>query len=309
MKKNNLIITCISLSIIYLLWGIHSISALQYILTKRILRLIAVYIIAYMTSVSTIYFQSIASNNILTPSILGVDKIYLLIQIIITSLLGVYISSTSNFIISILIMVTLTSFTYSFILKVFQHDIFKMMLLGIVGGTLIQSIITTLGMMMDPNEYSLFQSYSIASLNDITLDRLLITCLLLVPILFLKKSLDSKIDIIGLGNSWAQNYGVDIEHYQKLSLILISSLSALTTALIGPNLFLGLIIVSLARKMILNYSHQLMIGVSTLIGIGLLLISQIVLERILGLNGSLGFGISIIGGLVFCITLFKETRL
>lgn len=307
MKSNKIILFCVGLSLIYLFWGITTLTALQYIVWKRLLRLIAVYVVSYTTSVSTVYFQTIVSNNIVTPALLGIDKIYLLVQIIMTTVLGIYIPSSINYIVSISVMAIVTSVTYSYLMKMLKYDIFKLMLVGIVGGTLIQSIITTMGMMMDPNEYSILQSYSIASLNDISLERLMMSLLILVPLIVMKVRLDGTLDLMGLGKSWAQNYGVNTEKFQRKGIILVSCLSAISTALIGPNLFLGLIIVSISRKYSKKYDHKMIIKISSLVGVCLLLVSQITLERFLNLNGSLGFGISILGGLIFCITLYKET--
>ena len=52
----------------------------QYALENRALSLIAIVITGAASALATMIFQTVVNNRILTPSILGLDSLYLLIQ-------------------------------------------------------------------------------------------------------------------------------------------------------------------------------------------------------------------------------------
>ena len=59
----------------------------QYALENRALSLIAIVITGAASALATMIFQTVVNNRILTPSILGLDSLYLLIQTTIIFLL------------------------------------------------------------------------------------------------------------------------------------------------------------------------------------------------------------------------------
>lgn len=309
MKDKKFLILALILSLLYLLWGIESVNALRFILGKRILRVLAVWCVAYTTSVSTTYFQSITHNSLLTPSILGIDTFYLLIQMILTIGLSWIFPSDVVFVLIIVIMCILASLLYSSILKVLKHDLLKLLLIGMVMNSALQSIITAIGVVLDPNDYAVFQSYTIASLNDVNTSRLFIALVGIGLLTFLKRPLDTSIDVIGLGKDWAQNFGEDVAVFEKKALVLVIAMTSIATALIGPNLFLGLIAINIAKQLIKTHDSRGVMALSTYLSVILLIGSQIVLERVLNFNGSLGFGLSLIGGIIFMHSFWKEMRL
>ena len=60
----------------------------QYALENRALSLIAIVITGAAIALATMIFQTVVNNRILTPSILGLDSLYLLIQTAIIFLFG-----------------------------------------------------------------------------------------------------------------------------------------------------------------------------------------------------------------------------
>ena len=60
----------------------------QYALENRALSLIAIVITGAAIALATMIFQTVVNNRILTPSILGLDSLYLLIQTTIIFLFG-----------------------------------------------------------------------------------------------------------------------------------------------------------------------------------------------------------------------------
>ena len=69
---------------------------MDYALSQRIPKLLAIILTGVCVSVSTTIFQTITGNNILTPNVMGLDSLYVLIQTVIVFVLG----SSSVFIVN-----------------------------------------------------------------------------------------------------------------------------------------------------------------------------------------------------------------
>src|SRR5690625_7066209 len=63
---------------LYLFLGLE--GNISYILTRRFTRLLAIVITGAVIAVATIIFQTITNNRLLTPSLIGLDSLYQLIQ-------------------------------------------------------------------------------------------------------------------------------------------------------------------------------------------------------------------------------------
>ena len=68
--------------------GYHLPNRWQYALTNRALSVTAIIVTGIAIALATMLFQTVVNNRILTPSILGVDSLYLLIQTGILFLFG-----------------------------------------------------------------------------------------------------------------------------------------------------------------------------------------------------------------------------
>ena len=69
----------------------------DFVLPFRGAKLVALLVVAYAIAISTILFQTITSNRILTPYIMGFDALYLLIQTVLIFVFGSLAAYCSNF--------------------------------------------------------------------------------------------------------------------------------------------------------------------------------------------------------------------
>lgn len=307
MKKHRVILVSLVtlLSLIYLFYGIST-KNFEYILIRRGTRLIAVYVVSYLVNTSTVYFQNMTNNRILTPSLLGYDRLYMLIQVIVVMILKQYISNMSLFVVCVVVMTLFSTVIYSYILKKVKNDLYILLLIGTLVGTFFGSITSYLQLMMDPNEFSIVQNQGFASFNAINVNVLGMACLLVLPTLVLQYYLSKSHDVVALGQNHARNLGVNLEKFYKGSLILISIDISIATALVGPISFLGLLTTNLGKEIEPSYRSKDLIFTSTLVSVSLLLMAQIVFERIFKFNTSITVIINILGGIVFIWLMFKE---
>jgi iron complex transport system permease protein len=118
--------------------------------------------------------------------------------------------------------------------------------------------------------------------------------------------LSSQLDVLHLGNSVAISLGIQLYRLQMISLILISLLVAISTALVGPVTFLGFIIANIAYTYFNTYRHRALLLVSSLIAVLFLVLGQFLVEHVFLLKTTLSVVIEFTGGLYFLFILLKR---
>ena len=68
-----------------------------------------------------------------------------------------------------------------------------------------------------------------------------------------------ELDVLSLGRDNAINFGVDYDKMVKECLVLSSILIAISTALVGPITFFGLIVANLSYQFFNTYKHSILI--------------------------------------------------
>ena len=82
-------------------------------------------------------------------------------------------------------------------------------------------------------------------------------------------------------------------------LVAVSILVSVSTALVGPITFLGILVTNLAYQMLKDYRHRIIIPTAILISLVALIGGQFLVERVFEFNTTIGVIINFIGGLYF----------
>lgn len=310
-KKTIIILALVSLLLVlgFLFIGLNK-DNYDYLLSLRIPKLIAILITAIATAFATNVFQTITNNIILTPSILGLDSLYLLIQTTIVFYFGsasiFVINKNINFLTSILLMLVFSSLIYGYVLKKNKDNIMKLLLVGLVLSSLFSSISSFLQMVIDPNEFLIIQDKMFASFNNVNTKILALASLMVICSTSYVFINNKTLDVLNLGRDNAVNLGVDYKKTVKVLLFNVFCLVSISTALVGPITFLGLLVVNLARHLSPGYGHDRLLISSSLIAITALLLGQIIAERILNFAVPISIIINFLGGIYFIYLLVKE---
>jgi iron complex transport system permease protein len=285
----------------------------RYFLSRRGPKVIGLVLTGTAIAFSTVVFQTITNNRILTPSVMGLDSMYLFLQTVIVFMLGssspLIRNAQLNFILTTAAMIGLSLVLYRIILKKSKNNVLFLLLVGTVISTFFRSFSSFMQMVIDPNEFTIIQNQMFASFNHINSDILFATLLiLLVLIPFVVDDLKTY-DVCALGRDNAINLGINYDRLVKKSLIIIAILISVSTALVGPITFLGLLVANLAREMLKTFKHSYLLVTTILISVIFLVGGQFLVERILQFNTTLSVIINFIGGLYFIILLLKENRL
>lgn len=283
---------------------------LAFALNLRVARIPTFLLVGMSTSIATIVFQTITKNNILSPSIIGLDSMYGLFQTVIIFLFGsthvLVINAQINFLVSTLLMSIGSLSLFYIFFKVYPGRIYLLLMTGLIFGTLMSNLTTFMQALIDPNEFESILSRTLVSFNTIDTSLVWITFLITVPIIIYLIFHSNTLDVLHLGDVYAKGLGVNVSREYFSLFIIVSILTAVSTALVGPVTFLGFLGANLSYRLFLTYKHTAIFFGGTLITTILLIGSQFVVEHLLPVRTSVGVIIELVGGIYFLYLIVRE---
>lgn len=269
-------------------------------------------LVALATGIATVSFQTLTQNQFLTPNILGLDSLYVLIQTLLFFFVGgvnmLSQEQTATFLISIFLMALLSLLLANVLLKQQQNNLFILLMLGMILGTLFSSTSNFLQVIMDPNEYDLLQGRLFASFSNINTTHLgLAAGIILLGSLVLLAA-NRYLDVLHLGDDQATNLGIPLKKFQILILFIVSLLTGTATALVGPITFLGFIVANISYQLMPTYRHSYLFPTAILLGIIFLVGSQFLVEQVFQLKTTVSVVTQFVGGLYFIGKIIYERR-
>ncbi|MBF6598226.1 MAG: iron chelate uptake ABC transporter family permease subunit [Fermentimonas sp.] len=313
MRRNILIsvVLLLSMAAIFLFYRLG--NNWEFALQLRSKKVIAILIVAASVAYSSVAFQTLTNNRILTPSIMGFESLYLLIQTLIVYMYGdetyKVLSSIDNFLVSVIGMIGFGLLLYFMIYKKGKDNIYLLLLVGIILGTLFSSLSSFMQLLIDPNDFFIVQGKMFATFNKINTDLLWPSSVILVVILFFGFRMTKYLDVMALGREQAINLGLSYNGLVKLFLVIIAILVSISTALVGPITFLGLLVTNLTYELFKTHKHTIIIAACCIVSAIALLAGQFIMERILNLSTPLSAIINMVGGLYFIYLLLKVKKL
>jgi iron complex transport system permease protein len=308
-KISLLAVLSIILIVLFVSLGLNP-NNFQYALSRRIPKTLAIILTGGTIAFSSMVFQTITNNRILTPSVLGLDSLYMFIQTFVVFALGsnnvTAVNNNVNFIVSVVLMIVFSTLLFKVLLKKENNNIYLLLLIGMIFGTLFQSLSSFMQMLIDPNEFTILQGRMFASFNNINTGILWISIVVVAVIIVYVYDYTDIMDVLSLGREQAINLGIDYDKVVQRMLVVIAILVSISTALVGPITFLGLLVVNLSREFLRTYKHSYLIIGAVLISIIALVGGQLIIERFMNFNTTLSVIINLVGGLYFIYLLLKE---
>lgn len=311
--KNKFIFFILSTGIVaslFLYLTVNTRGNFEFALRLRTQRIIPFFLVGFSSTVATIVFQTMTQNVILTPNIIGLDSLYNLLQTVIFFFFGLnHILVTNhqlNFLVSLLLMIGSSLGLFWLFFKKYPGKIYLMLMTGLIFGTFFNSFTNFLQVLIDPNEFESLFARTIASFNrvDVTLARFSFILTAIVLIYLFKQS--AKLDILHLGRDYAQGLGISVNSYFLKLFILVSVLTSVSTALVGPVSFLGFIGANISYRLFKTYRHSTHFLGGSLISVLFILSGQLLVEHVFRLQTTLGVIIQFAGGIYFLFILLKE---
>lgn len=313
MKNNKkliiLSIVAVALIGLFLTIGVNS-ANYQYAMYRRIPKVIAMVLTGAAIGFSSLIFQTVTNNRILTPSILGLDSLYVLLQTTVVFLLGsssvLITNGNINFIITIVVMIAFSAVLYKFVFRKGTKNIFTILLIGVICGTLFESLTNFMQVLIDPTEFLTVQDKMMASFNNVNTDIMLLASIVIIISIAYCYDIVKVLDVMSLGRDEAISLGVDYDKMSKKILVIVVILTSVSTALVGPITFLGLLVVNIARQMINTYKHEVLGLATIIISVIALVGGQLIVEQLFDFGTSVSVIINFIGGIYFIYLVMKE---
>ena len=250
------------------------------VLPFRLPKLGALLCVGWASGVSTVIFQTIAGNRILTPSVLGLDSLYSLIQAVLLILFRasgmVALSDLTVFGLTMAVMIGVALALMGLVLRG-RRSVTTLVLLGIVLGTFLRSGTTFIQRLLDPNSYLVLQDRLFASFNTVN-PRLLVISLVVTAIISLLAIRELRVlDVVSLGPDVATALGVDHRRLSRRVVAMVAVLVSVSTALVGPIMFLGLLVAHLAYWISGTNRHVVTVPMAALVAMFVLVAGQTIL--------------------------------
>lgn len=289
-------------------------KAWTYSLDRLSRHAVAIVLVSVAVGASSVLFQTVTGNRILTPALMGFDSLYLLIQTMLVFFLvprdaavagGLLSGGLSGFLGQTAIMVVASTALYLWLLGGRKSDIHLLLLVGVVFGVFFRSASTFFQRLLDPAAYLQVQDAMFASFRGVQLDVLLACGLIVVAGLVVVAILGRRLDVMLLGRDPAIALGVNHRRVTIVVLVVVSFLVSASTALIGPVMFFGLIVANAAYALLGTTLHRFTLPVASLLGVIALAGGEMILGT-LGVESALSIVIEFAGGLLFLFLLLTN---
>lgn len=283
------------------------------VVRRRVYALVAMIIAAVCQSLSTVTFQSITSNKIITPSLLGFEALYSTIQTSTIFFFGatalIRFTGTGAFLFQVSIMVLMCLILYGWLLAGKYGNLQLMLLIGVIMGTGLRSMSSFMRRLLAPSEFDILQARLFGSVNnaDASYFPVAIPIVLIVAGLLLAYS--KRLNLASLGRDPATALGANHRRSVIYALILVAVLMSVSTALIGPLTFYGFLVAILTYQAAPTYDHRYVLPMSLAIGFLIITGAYFLMYHVFNAQGVVSIIIEMVGGLTFLAVILRKGTL
>ncbi|WP_193103745.1 iron chelate uptake ABC transporter family permease subunit [Brachybacterium sp. FME24] len=279
----------------------------------RTTSLVVMGVAAFCQATATIAFQTVTNNRIITPSIMGFESLYTAIQTTAVYMLGaagvVALQGTGQFLLQVAVMVGLSVLLYGWLLRGKYANLQVMLLVGIVLGGGLGSVSSFMQRLLTPSEFDVLSARLFGSVTNASVEYLpyaIPLCVVAGVLIWLNAR---TLNVISLGRDVCINVGIDHGRQTIYTLVLVSVLMAVSTALIGPMTFFGFLVATLTYQLAGTHDHRLLLPVGVLVGFVVLAGAYFVMNHVFYAQGVVSIIIELVGGIVFLAVIMRKGRL
>lgn len=279
----------------------------------RATNIVIMVVVAFCQAIATVSFQTATHNRIITPSIMGFESLYVVIQTSTMYFLGaaglVAFTGLPQFLFQICVMVTFALLLYGWLLSGKYGNMHIMLLVGIILGGGLGSVSTFMQRLLSPSDFDLLSARLFGSVTNAEAEYLPIAislCLLAGGTLWLQAR---RLNLLSLGRDASISLGMNHRLETLKVLFLVSVLMAVSTALVGPLTFLGFLVATLAYQFADTYDHRYVFPVAFCTGFVVLAGAYFVMNHIFYTQGVVGIIIELVGGTAFLYMILRKGRL
>ncbi|MFJ4391086.1 iron chelate uptake ABC transporter family permease subunit [Pseudomonas soli] len=282
-----------------------------YVIPKRLVRLGAIVVAGVCIALSSVIFQTLAGNRVLTPAIMGYEGIYLLFQAVLVLWLGTgsvaLLGAQGNALLSMALMLGYSWLLQRWLLREGRGDVYRLLLLGLVLTMVLGTFTQFIQLKTSPGEFSILQSLGYTSFNRAQPAQVLYSGLLVATVAVLVARGTRVLDVLALGRDQAIALGLDHGRCLRLQMALIAVLVAVSTSLVGPTAFMGVFVANIAYALARSARHQVTLPLACAVAIGMFLLAQLLVEHLFNYRTSVSILVNLVCGAYF-LALMVRTR-
>lgn len=282
----------------------------DYVIPKRLERLATMVIGGICVAWSSIAFQSLTGNRILTPAIMGYESIYLLFQALLMLMLGtrslVVLGEHGNVILSMLLMLGYSWVLHRWLFRDGRDNVYFLLLVGLVLTMVITTLTQFIQLKMSPGEFSILLGYSQATFGKASAAQLLYATSIVVTICLVGYKALPVLDVLLLGREQAISLGIDYRRRVQRQLFLIAALVAISTSLLGPTAFMGIFVANTAYALAGTYRHRVTLPLGCAISIATFLLAQLLVEHLFNYTTTVGILVNLVCGAYFLSLMVRK---
>ncbi|NLY21031.1 MAG: iron chelate uptake ABC transporter family permease subunit [Tissierellia bacterium] len=283
------------------------------VVKRRLVALGAMFIAAICQSLATVAFQSSTNNRILTLSLLGFEALYSTIKTSVIFFGGttalIDFDGVGAFIFQVSAMVLMCLVLYGWLLSGKYGNLQFMLLIGVIIGTGLKSISSFMRRILTPSEFDVLRARLFGSVNnaDVKFFPIAIPIVIIVAILLLAYS--KKLNVLSLGKDVSTALGVNHQFGVIYTLVLVSILMSITTALIGPLTFYGFLVATISYQAAPTYDHRYIFPMALAIGFLVITGAYFLMNHVFSALGVVSVLIELLGGITFLIVILRKGTL
>ena len=304
------VLTVISV-LLFLSFGLTA-KNMDFFLPRRMKKIGAILLTAYCIGYSSVTFQTITQNKILTPSVMGMDSMYQFVQTVIVFFFGSHqlamMTGVSNFLLSIGVMLLFSCLLFMLLFWGEGKNVYFLVLAGMIIGGLFNGLATFMQVLLDPNEFLVLQGKMFASFDKVNEGLLGVSVIILIVVFIISYGDYAYLDVLSLGVDHTINLGIPYRRLVFKNLLCTAVLISVSTALTGPITFLGILVASISREIIKTYRHSWRVAGAVLLGAFALIFGQMAVERIFEFSTTISVIVNFIGGIYFIYLMIKEAK-
>lgn len=276
----------------------------------RAVSVATIVVVAFAQAVGTLVFQTATSNRILTPSILGFDALYRVMQTALVFFFGASSLAATDGLPKIaaqtVLMVTFAALIFGVLFRSERTNLHVMLLMGMVMGLGLGSLSTFMQRLLTPSEFDILSARLFGNISNSNVAYLpwgAGMCLLVGAILWRRRHV---LDVLALGRETATTLGLNWRREIMVMLLLVSVLISVSTTLVGPMTFFGFLVVTLTYQLAGSSRHARLLPMAVALGTLTLMGAYFILRHVFYAGGLVSVIIEFVGGLVFLTHLLRK---
>lgn len=182
-----------------------------------------------------------------------------------------------------------------------------LLIIGVLIGYMANAIIGVLKFFSNEEDIKAYVVWGLGSFARVSGDQMVLFVVLMAILLPLSMLLVKTMNLLLLGDAYAQNLGLNLQRARTLVILSSGILVAIVTAYCGPIMFIGLAVPHLARAIFRTSDHRILMPATLLAG-GVLALLCNLIARMPGFEGALPVNsvTALVGAPVIATVLFKR---